>query len=71
MTDAQAVEEEGEGTTKLGAVVGLDAGEGEGKGAEEAWQSKADGGGGALGEDGGGQKAATVIDQGELIATFG
>jgi len=71
VADAQAAEEEGKGAAKLGAVVGLDAGEGEGKGAEEVGHGSADGGGGALGEDGGSQKAAAVIHQGELVAFFG
>jgi hypothetical protein len=31
----------------------------------------AGGGGGTLGEDGGGEKAATITHQGELVATFG
>jgi hypothetical protein len=71
VADAQAVQEQAEGAAELGAVVGLDAAKGEGEAVEERRQGTADGGGGALGEDGGSQDAAAVVHQGELVASFG
>jgi hypothetical protein len=70
MADAETVEEAGEIAAELGAVVSLDAAQGEGQGLEEPWQGPADSGGGAPLQDSGGQETAAVIDQGELVASL-
>src|SRR3990170_1500168 len=71
VADAQAFEQGGEIKAELGAVVRLDAAQGEGERFEERWKGATDGGGGALLQHSGPQVAAAVVNEGELIAFLG
>src|SRR3989304_6308237 len=71
VADAQAFEQGGEIKAELGAVVRLDAAQGEGERFEEPWKGAADGGGGAFLQHRGPQVAAAVVHQSELVAVLG
>src|SRR3989304_5287952 len=71
VADAQAFEQGGEIKAELGAVVRLDAAQGEGERFEERWKGATDGGGGALLQHSGPQVAAAVVNEGELVAFLG